>query len=388
MKLKKADKKRMRARMMEINDRIGELADTLAKEERKLSKEEADERDAISVEKDLLQLRLLQDEQGTLPVQEISNERAFTQIVSGLMTNREVPEECRSLIVEDKGVLGLAIPMNRDIQDTESVQPVIPLTIGDIIEPLEQGLILNKVGLKMQYGMTGAWQFPVVAGVEATLEDENVEISDTTIDISKINPTPRRVAISIPVSNRAIDQSNNVILAIVKTQMSLSVTRLLNRWMFSRTKITVKASEGCFVNPTTKLTYSTDIAWRDVVALEGGVISTGAIIDGTGAYVCSGKTYAALKSTPKDAGSGLMLIENGLMNGYPVFITEHIGNDALGFGIFSYQMLGQFGQMRMIVDPYTGAKRNLVYFVFNTDFDMLTLRTEAFGILSKETPTT
>lgn len=388
MKLTKSEKKKMRSRVMEINTRFGELADTLEKEKRKLTQEELEERDALSVEMDHLQLRLLQDEQGTLPIQEISNERAFTQIVSGLMTGRDVPEECRSLIVEDKGVLGLAIPMNRDIQDTASVQPVVPLTIGDIIEPLEKGLILDKVGLKMQYGMTGAWQFPVVAGVEATLEDENVEISDTTIDISKINPTPRRVAISIPVSNRAIDQSNNVILSIVRTQMSLSVTRLLNRWMFSRTKISTKASEGCFVNPTTTLTYSTTISWKDVVALEGGVISTGAIIDGTGAYVCSGKTYAALKSTPKDAGSGLMLIENGLMNGYPVFITEHIGDDALGFGVFSYQMLGQFGQMRMIVDPYTGAKRNLVYFVFNTDFDMLTLRTEAFGILTKGTPTT
>jgi HK97 family phage major capsid protein len=370
------EKKQMRDRIFEINTRMGEMANTIEKEKRGLTPEEIEERNALVQEKEILQLRLNQDEQPRTQLQ-ISNERAFAQTIAALHGSGDVPEECRSLVTGNQ----LEIPVNRDIQDTTSAEAIIPLTIGEIIQPLEKGLILDKVGLKMQYGLIGAWQFPVVAGIEATIEDENAEVNDTTIDISKISPTPRRVAIAIPVSNRAIDQSNGILLDIVKTQLSMAIARLLNKWMFSPTKITSKASDGCFVNPGTEL-ETTGNAWKDAIALKGKVMATGVIFDGTPAYVCSATKYAELESTPRDAGSGLMVIENGKINGFPVFMTEYIGEGVLGFGIFSYQMVGQFGKMRMTYDPYTGAKKNLVYFVFSSDFDMLTLRTEAFGTLT------
>ena len=374
----------MRDRVIEIKTRLGDMAKTLETEKRALTPEEREESDALASEKQILELKLSQGGTQQRTQQEISNERAFAEIFSSFGTNREVPEECRSLIINEGGRPGIELPINRDIQDTATAEALIPLTIGDIIEPLEKGLILDKLGMKFQHNMTGTWQFPIVAGVEATIEGENVEISDTVIDISSISPTPRRVAISIPVSNRAIDQSNTALLSIIKAQIPMAVARLLNRWMFAAEKITPKASDGCFVNPGT-VEVATGNAWKDAIMLRGKVMSTGVEFkDGTAAYVCSAIKYAELESTPRDAGSGLMVIQDGKINGFPVFITEYIGADRLGFGIFSYQLAGQFGKVRLTFDPYTGAKRNLVYFVYNADFDMLTLRTEAFGVLEDE----
>lgn len=376
------EKKQWRSRIAEINLRFEELATAIETEKRALTPEEVEERNALVQEKEILQLRLERSEHNPASQQEISQERAFAQTIAAMHGKCEMPEECRSLV----NGTDMDIPINRDIQDTASAANIIPLTIGDIIQPLEKGLILHKVGMKMQYGMVGAWQFPIVAGVEATIEDENAEVNDTTIDIGKINPSPKRVTIAIPVSNRAIDQSNGTLLEIVRTQLPMAVARLLNKWMFSPTKITSKASDGCFVNPKTKIN-ATGNAWKDAITLKGKVMATGVIFDATPAYVCSATKYAELESTPRDAGSGLMVIENGKINGFPVFITEYIGEGILGFGIFSYELVGQFGKMRMTYDPYTGAKKNLVYFVFSSDYDMLTLRSEAFGILS-DTPTT
>jgi HK97 family phage major capsid protein len=373
----KKEKKQWRSRIAEINLRFEEMATAIETEKRALTSEEVEERNALVQEKEILQLRLERSEHNPVSQQEISQERAFAQIVAAMHGKSEMPEECRSLV----NGTDMDIPVNRDIQDTTSAANIVPLTIGDIIQPLEKGLILSKVGAKMQYGMVGVWQFPIVVGVEATIEDENAEVNDTTIDIGKINPSPKRVSISIPVSNRAIDQSNGALLEIVRTQLPMAVARLLNKWMFSPTKITSKASDGCFVDPGTEI-ETTGNAWKDAITLKGKVMSTGVIFDGTPAYVCSATKYAELESTPRDVGSGLMVIENGKINGFPVFMTEYIGEGVLGFGIFSYQMVGQFGKMRMTYDPYTGAKKNLVYFVFNSDFDMLTLRTEAFGTLT------
>lgn len=376
------ERKQMRNRIAEINLRFEAMATAIETEKRQMTDEEKEERSALVQEKELLQLRL---ERSDNPVtqQELSQERAFAQTIAAMHGKCEFPEECRSLV----SGTDMDIPINRDIQDTTSAANIIPLTIGDIMEPLEKGLILNKVGLKMQYGMVGAWQIPIVAGVEATIEDENAEVNDTKIDISKINPSPKRVTIAIPVSNRAIDQSNGVLLTIVKNQLPMAVARLLNKWMFSPKRITSKASDGCFVDPKTKIA-STGKPWKDAITLKGKVMATGVIFDGTPAYVCSATKYADLESTPRDAGSGLMVIENGKINGFPVFITEYIGEGVLGFGIFSYELVGQFGKMRMTYDPYTGAKKNLVYFVFSSDYDMLTLRSEAFGVLTDKPATT
>lgn len=376
------EKKQWRSRIAEINLRFEEMATAIETEKRALTPEEVEERNALVQEKEILQLRLERSEHNPVSQQEVSQERAFAQTIAAMHGKCEMPEECRSLV----NGTDMDIPINRDIQDTASAANVIPLTIGDIIQPLEKGLILSKVGMKMQYGMVGAWQFPIVAGVEATIEDENVEVNDTKIDIGKISPSPKRVTISIPVSNRAIDQSNGALLEIVRTQLPMSVSRVLNKWMFSPTRITSKASDGCFVNPKTKIN-ATGNAWKDAITLKGKVMATGVIFDGTPAYVCSATKYAELESTPRDTGSGLMVIENGKINGFPVFMTEYIGEGILGFGVFSYELVGQFGKMRMTYDPYTGAKKNLVYFVFNSDYDMLALRSEAFGTL-KDKPTT
>lgn len=376
----------MIARIAEINTRFKELADGLETEKRSMSPAEIEERNALQQEKDVLQLRLDRMASGWVQAErEQTEERAFAEAVTAIYRGRPMPEGCNDFVVGSEIVVPAtrAAESGTGIQDTATAAPLIPVTIGDIVEPLEKGLILSKVGCKMQYGMVGDWILPVVAGIEATIEEENAEVADTTIDISKMKPTPKRVALAIPVSNRAIDQSNSALLEIVRKQLTLGLTRLLNKWMFTPSKITSKASEGCFVQAmaTPAITAAASgFTWKDVIKLKGKVMKTGVVFDSTAAYVCSATTYADLEATPRDAGSGRMILENGQINGFPVFMTEFIGEGVLGFGIFSYELVGQFGKMRITVDPYTGAKKNLVYFILNTDFDMLTVRAEAFGV--------
>lgn len=378
MPFKNLTKKQKRDRIFEINTRIGELADSIETEKRELTPEEITERDGLVNERERIKLDLAR-EGVTLDVPvEQTRALAFEDIVNGIR-ERAVPDEYRSFVENGKDII------LRAGQDSSTVGAITPLTIGDIIKPLEQGLILGKVGAKMQYGMDGAWQFPIVAGVEAKVVGEDVKVSDSKIDIDKIAPKPKRVSIRIPVTYQAQNRSAGRLLSIVQEQISMSLTRVLNRWMFEPTALS-GTDGGCFVNPKTKLT-STGKAWKDAIALKGAVMKTGIVFDGSPAYVCSASTYADLESTPRDAGSGLMVIENGKINGFPVFITEFIGENILGFGVFSYMLVGQFGTLRLTVDPYTQADQDRIVFTLNTEFDMLPLRTEAFGTLST-TPTT
>jgi HK97 family phage major capsid protein len=378
MPFKNLSKKQKRDRIQVINTTIEELADKLEAEKRALTPEEITERDSLVQERELLKLELAREAAVASIEPEKTRGMAFDELIDGIKS-RNIPEEYRSVVESDNVIL------LRDVQHSSTVGAITPLTIGDIIKPLEKGLILDKVGAKMQYGMDGAWQFPIVAGVEAKVVGEDVSVSDSKINIDKITPKPKRVSIRVPVTYQAQNRSAGKLFNIVTEQIAMSLTRVLNKWMFDPTALS-GTDGGCFVNPSTKITF-TGNAWKDAIRLKGEVMKTGVVFDGTPAYVCSATKYAELESTPRDAGSGLMVIENGKINGFPVFITEYIGDGVLGFGIFSYMLVGQFGTVRLTVDPYTQADKDRIVFTLNTDFDMLPLRPEAFGILS-DTPTT
>jgi hypothetical protein len=45
--------------------------------------------------------------------------------------------------------------------------------------------------------------------------------------------------------------------------------------------------------------------------------------------------------------------------------------------------VGLFGDLNIIVDPYTQARKNAIDFVLNADYAISVLREEAFAMLSK-----
>lgn len=102
----------------------------------------------------------------------------------------------------------------------------VPLTIGDIVKPLEAGLIYDKVGIPLLTGLQGEYCWPVVGTVEASIADEAVELADSKIDIEALKPTPVRLGISIDVTNQTINQTTGIVLQIVQQQMPLAVARL------------------------------------------------------------------------------------------------------------------------------------------------------------------
>ena len=352
-------------RIGEINIRMNEMADLCEKEKRAMSEDEKKEFESIRIERGLLSMRVDAMQAGK-PIPVESRADAFDKIVRESVTNSTQT----TIKLQRADVM----------QDLASATNIVPVTIGDIIQPLEKGLILDKVGIKLQTGLAGDYVFPIVAAVDAEIAGQEVALSDKKIDITKLQPSPKRVGISIPVSNFAVHQTHGVLLEIVKMQIPLALQRTLNKWMFQPEEV-VAGCSGCFKEPGTTVQFAGDVpTYKELILMRGKVYAKGIVPDGSGAYVMGAELYAILEATPLDTGSGLMIIQNGKIGGVPVFVTEYIGAGKIGFGIFSYELFGQFGDMNFIVDPYTGAKKNMTYFVLNTEFSMTSARTEAFAL--------
>lgn len=287
------------------------------------------------------------------------------------------------------------------IMVTTNAAPMIPLAINDIVKPLEEGLILSKVGLKVQTGLSGNYVWPTVAAIEGEYAGEAAALTDKTISIDKIVPSPYRLGATITVTSQLINQTDGVALAVVKEQIPMAVARTLNKTMFSPVTVNNDKVNGPFVAckkaaakkiaelKTTELrkaalhiTFEGELpTYKELLAMKGIILAKGVITDGTFCYVMDEYTKAILEATPRDAGSGLMIIENDKIAGVPVFCTNYINNDGglhVGLGVWSYEALGQFGEQRFIVDPYTKASKDSVVLTLNGDWSMTTLRTEAF----------
>jgi hypothetical protein len=121
------------------------------------------------------------------------------------------------------------------------------------------------------------------------------------------------------------------------------------------------------------------------------------------------ETEAELKATPLIAGAaGGFVVQNGRCAGYPYVVTHYLNTELnsvgtlvptakkyIAFGYFEWFALQQHGDVRMITDIYTGAKKNVTQITLNTAWSMTDLskkingannETQAFAIYEVTEP--
>ena len=347
-------------------DRINEIADLCEKEQRERTEAETTEYNALVRENQLLQMKM----------------QALA--VEHLRENATTVEDANRIIRENVAAgRQTQIMLMRDLVMVADVTTggIIPVKMQDILDPLVEGLILDKVGLPMPTGLAGDYIWPTYETVEATIQGEGVALTDTEISMSKLTATPQRIGIAIPVTRQAINQTEGVVEMIVKKLMPLSVTMLLNKILFSTTKVTNATTlVGPFVAlASSPVEVSTEPTFKDFNSLKAKVLATG--VDGEHlCWVMTKAQKAIAEATPKDAGSGIMVCENDHIAGLPVFTTNYIGEDFIGLGDWRYQPMGLFGDISFIIDPYSQARKDAVDFVLNVNYGTTTLRKEAFAL--------
>lgn len=372
-------------------DRIREIADTCEKEKRERNEAETTEFEALCRDNQLLQMKM--------------------QVATAehLRENPNAAEEAITLIRENaKNGKKSEIIFVRDMMMVSNVDAggIIPLNIQDILKPLQEGFILDKVGLPMPTGLAGDFVWPMYEMVEAQIAGEGVALADTKIPFSKMTAAPERVGIAIPVTNQSLNQSAGVLEMIVREVMPLSIRLLLNKILFSTEKVNnatnlIGPFAAIAINAA-KSAAQRDKKIPDIVQLahvptfeqlnaqmKAKVLETG--IEGSHlCWIMTKSMEAILEGTPiNNDGIFVPMIQNGILCGLPVYTTNAIRKtttsgdtttvtEFIGLGDWRYQPMGLFGTIRFIVDPYSQARKDSVDFVLNTDYGTKTIRNEAF----------
>ena len=266
---------------------------------------------------------------------------------------------------------------------------MIPLAIKDILPPLEMGLIHDKVGIPIETGVEGDIQWPILGAVEATVKGEKESLTDTAVDLSKVTAKKVRVGITIAITGSAVTSTSTNLLSLIQSQAGRGIVRLLNRVIFSHQNFT-SDFHGPFAGAKAQKTFAGKLpTYKELLGMKGSVFAEG--VEPVGfCYVMTENMKSQLEATPIDEGSGRMIVENGAIAGYPVFTTEYInygsnkekveGVEYIAVGCFGYLPVNQYGELRVIVDPYTRAKEDIIQITINSDWSITTLRSQAFAL--------
>lgn len=273
---------------------------------------------------------------------------------------------------------------------TEGVVKSRPEIFQELIKPLEAELVHSKLGLKMQTGVHGQPVWPLIAGAEAHILSEAVDLQDSNISVDKITALPTRAGCIIPISIQAITASNLNLRSLVFERMGMALGSLINKQLFSTTAAISAPNNGIYsllatpyATPAVQYTAANGVTFKDLVALESHVLSKNVRVDDSAAYVMNSKMYGDIKSTPIERGFPRMIIEDGRVNGYPVIVTNYMPDDTVLFGVFRYAVLAEYGDGPRIAAKYDGRKDVMEYSI-NVDLSSTILRTEAFACLKKK----
>lgn len=298
--------------------------------------------------------------------------------------------QVRDAIAQRPGRVEFVIQQRAESGDTVSANALkvtnadagalVPLRIQQVLDDVEEGLIYDKVGINLTHSNAGEFVWPYWTSGSVQIVGETAKLVPSELTIGKLTARPERMGITFEMSYESFYQTEGVMENIVRKAIALAAQRGINTLLLSPTKPTGAASiQGPFVaavGAAKVVTLPAALTYKSINALKAKLLATGLALNPV--WVMSAATYCNLEATPRDAGSGIMMIENGKLCGYPVFVSHAVTDSYIMLGDFAYQPAGFFGEMRLIVDPYTGADRNMIKFTLNFGFATATLRPEAF----------
>lgn len=269
--------------------------------------------------------------------------------------------------------------------DTNTIEAsgAINLTIHEMIPTLHEGLGL-PAGLGVVTGVTGNEIWPVsINDVEMEEVGEIEALTDQVLNFAQITPTVRRVGLTVPVSNMAIDNAAFDLMAFVQTKFGIALREYIAKKIYSQAEWT--GNKGPYSGMTPQNIELGADAYKNILQAVAEFSNKG-FFEGNVCIAMDRVTEAELMATPKIAGAaGGFVIENGRCAGFP-YVVSHFVNTTLNsagklvptsdrfieIGYWEWFALQQHGDVRLSIDATSQAvaKKNITAVTINTAWSM------------------
>ena len=232
----------------------------------------------------------------------------------------------------------------------------------DFIDVLRNNSAVMPLATNLN-GLSGDVKIPkkTAASTAAFISSEGGAAGESEMTIGNISLTPKTLGAYTDVTRQLMIQSSLDIENLIRQDLAAGMAIAIDDACLE--------SDGSSGKPkgitnttginTVSLSSAAAPTWAEMVSLESAVGVDNALL-GRLAYIVNPTNYGTLKSTSKDTGSGIFIADGNGMNGYPVVVSNQLTANNYVFGNFSDLLIGFFGGLDLVVDPYTSSSSGTV----------------------------
>lgn len=256
---------------------------------------------------------------------------------------------------------------------------------GSFIDALRNAMVIDRMGTRMLTGLVGNIAIPRLSGTgTAYWVAENTAPTESDQTIAQVTMSPKTVGAFTDISRRLLLQSSIDVEAMVQNDLATILGLAIQQAAINGSGASNQPS-GILTRVTASVIGGTNGAaptWANIVQLESDVAVANADV-GTLGYLTNARVRGKLKTTSKVTGQNGFVWDDGdtPMNGYRTAVTNAVPSNlvkgtsgavcsAIIFGNFADLVIGMWGSLDLMVDPYSGSTAGTVRVVALQDVDV------------------
>ncbi len=303
--------------------------------------------------------------------------------------------ECSNEIADrlEREARGFFVPYDIQAEKRATMTTGAPATGGtlvgtehlasEFIDRLKARTVLGRMNARILPGLVGNIDIPrLESGATFYWLAEDADVSDSDLGTGSVLMSPKTVAGSVPMSRRLLKQSTPYVEEMVRDDLETGAALAIDKAGLvgggTNEPVGIYLTTGVSTNAVATPGQPT---FKEIVDFETLIDEAEALQESLG-YITTKPIRGHLKTTPRDAGSGVMLAEGNETNGYRLEATSQIPANGIIFGNFRDVIIGYWGVLDVMPDPAAkAASGGLVLRVFQ-DADIAVRRPLSFCVNS------
>ena len=275
------------------------------------------------------------------------------------------------------------------------------LLSGSFIELLRNRMMVRQLGAITLAGLVGDVAIPKqTGGATAYWVAESGDPTESQQTIGQVTMAPKTVGAFTDISRKLLLQSSIDVEQFVKVDLATVLALAIDLGAINGSGASNQPTGVINTNGIGSVAGGTNglaPAWSHIVDLETEVAIDNADV-GALAYLTNAKVRGKLKQTDIGTDTGQMVWQGGnrpgegMTNGYLAAVSNQVPDDldkgtstgvcsAILFGNWRDLLIGMWGTLDLLVDPYTGSTSGTVRVVTLQDIDIAVRHAESFAAM-------
>jgi hypothetical protein len=228
--------------------------------------------------------------------------------------------------------------------DTTLINKVVAAGIDILQSPAEA--FLRQLGVTFYQGLNTTLVLPRLPEDTAAFPGENTGAASANMLPASLVLAPRRITHTQSISKETLVQTNPAIYSSIVQNLINGIWNGVTNDVFDNIELDAPAQ-----------VQDAGITYASIATMEASLAYANI---GTVKYVTTPANKATLKTTAKMTNQAPIWGDDNTVLGYPAFGVPAANSTQMYMGDFSKAVIGQWGGIEVVVDPYTSAATGLI----------------------------